>query len=399
MNNLHNQLLFKYFELIESQQYYLGSLNDTFNNINIQLNNTMREFLNFQHSTQSSNLYNNFNTNRQIRHNNNIFSSIFPTNNTFRNPFPTNNTFRNPFPTNNTFRNPFPTNNTFRNPFPNHSQNQRNIFQSNNNQSYWNTTPRRRNRFQTNNTVSQRNSPIQRNNFQNTPTSQLPNLFQDSLRSSSSQTNTSNVSNNSSQNRRQNVQFQNRRNIIQNFINNTLHPNPINNPASTIDISNSTTTHIWRDYKNNTTETICPIDREQFRDNDEILVINNCKHVFKKHNLLKWFETNSECPMCRYNISTTQSQQTNENTLDTIINNTVDNITNTLINSLPRDLSNSITSIQYDIFSPQTLSSINLQPPTNNFIQRRNIILDNNLYFSSDISNNTPSSNPNDTTE
>ena len=154
---------------------------------------------------------------------------------------------------------------------------------------------------------------------------------------------------------------------------------------------------------------MCPIDREPFNDNDNIMIINHCKHVFRENNLREWFTRSSYCPLCRHNISennTTSNQQniSMQNTrtqtsprqneiLDTFINNTMTNFTNTLINNLPRDLSNSITTIQYDVFSPTSASDINLDPLHNNIIQRRDIIFNNNLSFSRDLSNNNTQTN------
>ena len=47
---------------------------------------------------------------------------------------------------------------------------------------------------------------------------------------------------------------------------------------------------------------ICAISRENFTNDDIIIKINNCNHIFKCKYLLRWFETHSTCPTCRYNI-------------------------------------------------------------------------------------------------
>ena len=49
---------------------------------------------------------------------------------------------------------------------------------------------------------------------------------------------------------------------------------------------------------------ICPITRQRFAQTDEILRINYCRHIFKKEELLQWFNSHSTCPVCRYNILT-----------------------------------------------------------------------------------------------
>ena len=47
---------------------------------------------------------------------------------------------------------------------------------------------------------------------------------------------------------------------------------------------------------------ICPISRENFLNDDIIIQINHCEHIFKCKYLLRWFETHTTCPTCRHNI-------------------------------------------------------------------------------------------------
>ena len=49
---------------------------------------------------------------------------------------------------------------------------------------------------------------------------------------------------------------------------------------------------------------ICPISQTNFKYNSDIIQINACKHIFFEKNILKWFEINNTCPICRYNIIT-----------------------------------------------------------------------------------------------
>ena len=46
----------------------------------------------------------------------------------------------------------------------------------------------------------------------------------------------------------------------------------------------------------------CPISMEDFSDNDIVTVIRSCGHVFHTESLRNWFETNTRCPVCRYDI-------------------------------------------------------------------------------------------------
>jgi hypothetical protein len=47
---------------------------------------------------------------------------------------------------------------------------------------------------------------------------------------------------------------------------------------------------------------LCPIGLQNFEDNDEIIQINHCNHIFNPENLLRWFTASSLCPVCRHNI-------------------------------------------------------------------------------------------------
>ena len=48
---------------------------------------------------------------------------------------------------------------------------------------------------------------------------------------------------------------------------------------------------------------ICPISQIQFDLIDSVMQINICKHNFNPYSLLRWFDTNSTCPMCRQQIN------------------------------------------------------------------------------------------------
>lgn len=48
---------------------------------------------------------------------------------------------------------------------------------------------------------------------------------------------------------------------------------------------------------------ICPISQVQFDLIDSVMQINTCKHNFNPFSLLRWFDTNSTCPMCRQQIN------------------------------------------------------------------------------------------------
>ncbi len=85
-------------------------------------------------------------------------------------------------------------------------------------------------------------------------------------------------------------------------------------------------------YQNENNLTICeqcPIDLQSFEENEPLLKIKHCGHVFKKNNLLQWFTRNTKCPVCRYDIreySNTTTDNSNNIQSETINDNTYINI-------------------------------------------------------------------------
>ena len=56
-------------------------------------------------------------------------------------------------------------------------------------------------------------------------------------------------------------------------------------------------------YSYNSNETRnCPIDREPIRRGDSVVRIRHCGHIFRRDNILTWFQHNPRCPLCRYDI-------------------------------------------------------------------------------------------------
>lgn len=47
----------------------------------------------------------------------------------------------------------------------------------------------------------------------------------------------------------------------------------------------------------------CPITLENIAENESVIKINRCGHVFKKPALLRWLECDSRCPVCRSTIN------------------------------------------------------------------------------------------------
>ena len=156
------------------------------------------------------------------------------------------------------------------------------------------------------------------------------------------------------------------------FINNTLWThNPISNPASINNIVDNTTVHSWKDIKDNyDSDERCPIDLSILQDEDTIIKINHCGHIFKRNNIMRWFCLNSKCPVCRYDIrSTRPTTQTDlsRNTTNNI-NSSTDNISIT-----PRTLSLSPRNIAFSVNETDASGNIIDSSSNNTFddIRRR----------------------------
>lgn len=69
--------------------------------------------------------------------------------------------------------------------------------------------------------------------------------------------------------------------------------------------------------------TTCPISCSDFSTGDILCELNTCKHVFKQGEILRWFDVNTSCPVCRKPVVpiTTSTESTTHQTpvLDEIV--------------------------------------------------------------------------------
>jgi hypothetical protein len=65
-------------------------------------------------------------------------------------------------------------------------------------------------------------------------------------------------------------------------------------------------TSLFNECKYNTIESplnhCCPISFDQFNENDDVILIRKCKHIFKKTSIESWLSRSHKCPYCRTNI-------------------------------------------------------------------------------------------------
>jgi len=85
------------------------------------------------------------------------------------------------------------------------------------------------------------------------------------------------------------------------ILNATMNDSPVRIRPSFAQVRRATRTLLFRDISN-TTQTICPIDRELLHAEDSVLQIIHCGHFFRDTNLRRHFRGNTRCPLCRYDI-------------------------------------------------------------------------------------------------
>ena len=89
-------------------------------------------------------------------------------------------------------------------------------------------------------------------------------------------------------------------NLIRQRHNTNFQDNVIIRPTR-LQIREATTLHIYKDLSNNQ-QTQCPISLTPFDENDTVLEIIYCKHIFKEIYLRRHFRTSVTCPLCRFDI-------------------------------------------------------------------------------------------------
>ena len=85
---------------------------------------------------------------------------------------------------------------------------------------------------------------------------------------------------------------------------------------STEQINNSTEILTFNNIEN-PQNTICPIRNENFNENDIVIRINHCGHIFFPNEFYGWFRNHVRCPMCRHDIRDSSNNITTiNNSLD-----------------------------------------------------------------------------------
>lgn len=103
---------------------------------------------------------------------------------------------------------------------------------------------------------------------------------------------------NNTQNNTQNNTPTNSRNGIEEFINN-LTPVTVRPTISQI---HRATTVVPFNTIENPINTTCPISHESFNNDEFVMQIRHCRHIFKERPLRRWFNGAVRCPVCRHDI-------------------------------------------------------------------------------------------------
>jgi hypothetical protein len=76
-------------------------------------------------------------------------------------------------------------------------------------------------------------------------------------------------------------------------------------------------------YDASMNEIRCPITWDAFEPGQNVLEINNCRHIFGQAALMEWFQSHSICPVCRTNViqpgTSTQAQAHQPSSLNQLI--------------------------------------------------------------------------------
>jgi hypothetical protein len=177
-------------------------------------------------------------------------------------------------------------------------------------------------------------------------------------------------------------------NVFDTFFNNFLNTPVIVRPTDE-QIQNASVLIRYGDIENPNAE-YCPISLDEFNDDDQVRQIIHCGHIFHPTQFQRWFESNTRCPICRYDIrnyvpssrntnneSQEQTQSSEQRQNSTQNNLTQGNLNNAISSStlpisnmeiLRNPISNQIEEFSFDINEP-SLTSIFLDQITRNLLR------------------------------
>jgi hypothetical protein len=134
--------------------------------------------------------------------------------------------------------------------------------------------------------------------------------------------------------------------------------------------------------------TACPISLENFNEDERVLIIRQCSHIFSNSGLISWFSGSCRCPVCRYDIRSYVSTNTN-NISDRYVN--VDlssNVLSSPFDDVERNDTNQF--VDYLLFS-NLLDNYSITDTSGNNLSSNNLSSNNlssNTYVTDTSGNN-----------
>jgi hypothetical protein len=139
--------------------------------------------------------------------------------------------------------------------------------------------------------------------------------------------------------------------------------------------------------------TTCPISLENFNENDRVLIIRHCRHVFSNSALISWFRSNCRCPVCRYDIrDLSYNSLSQPNNIFDLSNNNISsiNVTSDNVTTSYRDISSNILPYfenNNERSSPPPLTD-SITDLLSDLLTNSNMFNNNDLYTVTDVSGN-----------
>jgi Ring finger domain len=89
---------------------------------------------------------------------------------------------------------------------------------------------------------------------------------------------------------------------------NTYRDDVVNIP--TMQQIEAATTNYEYSNENAENNTNCPITLDEFQEGEQVCRIRHCGHIFRRSSIQNWFQRNTHCPVCRYDIRNIASTET-----------------------------------------------------------------------------------------
>ena len=138
-----------------------------------------------------------------------------------------------------------------------------------------------------------------------------------------------------------------------------------NRPPSHNTIYNSTRNCKYSEILDENKATECPINHCQFNNDDNVIQIKHCKHIFTPSSILRWFDTSSRCPVCRYDINTYSGESENTTSSNNVLNQNNEPVNNEPVNN-NENVNNTLENPLH------TLGNSILIDPSNNYLTNNN---------------------------